>query len=149
MIRIAVLGANGFIGTRLTEMFVPKDMAAVRPIVRSYSSLARVSRFDLDSRVADACDENALEGAFRGCDVVLHAVAGDISTVLGTLTPVYQAAQRARVRRCRGTFAGKRVGWCRPGGRSGDGASRPSRSRTGSRSAPPSRRSSPASAGPT
>ena len=99
MIKIAVLGANGFIGARITEMFALSKLTVVRPIVREYSSLARASRFDLDSRVADAFDQEALQAAFQGCDVVVHAVAGDIQTVLGTLTPVYQAAQKAGVRR--------------------------------------------------
>ena len=99
MMKFAVLGANGFIGTRITEMFALSDLTEVRPIVRNYSSLARASRFSLDSRVADAFDQEALQNAFQGCDVVVHAVAGDIQTVLGTLTPVYQAAQNAGVRR--------------------------------------------------
>ena len=99
MNKFAVLGANGFIGTRLTEMFALSDLTEVRPIVRNYSSLARASRFNLDSRVADAFDQKSLENSFLGCDVVVHAVAGDIQTVLGTLTPVYQAAQNAGVRR--------------------------------------------------
>ena len=99
MIKIAVLGANGFIGTRITEMFVLSKHMEVIPIVRDYSSLARASRFNLDSRVADAFDQEALQIAFRGCDVVVHAVAGDIKTILGSLGPVYQAAQGAGVRR--------------------------------------------------
>ena len=99
MIKIAVLGANGFIGARITEMFALSELTVVRPIVREYSSLARSSRFDLDARVADAFDQEALQAAFQGCDVVVHAVAGDIQTILGTLTPVYQAAQKAGVRR--------------------------------------------------
>jgi nucleoside-diphosphate-sugar epimerase len=99
MIKIAVLGANGFIGARITEMFALSKLTVVRPIVREYSSLARASRFDLDSRVADAFDQEALQAAFQGCEVVVHAVAGDIQTILGTLTPVYQAAQKAGVRR--------------------------------------------------
>lgn len=98
-IKIAVLGANGFIGARLVEMLTLNDWADVRPIVRSYSSLARSSRFDLDSRVADAFDGQALESAFRGCEVVVHAVAGDVKTVLETITPVVRAAQRSGVRR--------------------------------------------------
>lgn len=97
--RIAVVGANGFIGSRAAEMLTLSGLAEVRPIVRSYASLARLSRFQLDSRVADAFDTVALEAAFQGCDVVVHAVAGDIRTILGTLTPVYEAAERAGVRR--------------------------------------------------
>ena len=99
MLRVAVLGANGFIGARLTEMFILSELAEVRPIVRSHSSLARLSRFNLDARVADAFDEKPVELALQGCDVLVHAVAGDITTVLGTLTPVYQAAEKAGVRR--------------------------------------------------
>ena len=99
MIKFAVLGANGFIGNRITELFALGEGMEVRPIVRDYSSLARASRFDLASRVANAFDQEALQIAFQGCDVVVHAVAGDIKTILGTLVPVYQAAQKAGVRR--------------------------------------------------
>lgn len=99
MIRLAVLGANGFIGTRIIEMFALSDETEARPIVRDCASLARASRFDLDSRIANAFDQEALQAAFQGCNVVVHAVAGDIKTVVGTLTPVYQAAQKAGVQR--------------------------------------------------
>jgi 2-alkyl-3-oxoalkanoate reductase len=99
MTKFAVLGANGFIGTRITEMFALSDGIELRPIVRDYVSLARASRFDLDSRVANAFDQQALQIAFQGCDVVVHAVAGDIKTILGTLSPVYQAAQKAGIKR--------------------------------------------------
>jgi nucleoside-diphosphate-sugar epimerase len=63
------------------------------------SSLARLSRFDLDCRVADAFDQSALRAAFEGCDVVVHAIAGDRKTIVETLAPTYQAAQEAGVRR--------------------------------------------------
>jgi nucleoside-diphosphate-sugar epimerase len=99
MIKIAVVGANGFIGTRVVEMFALNHMAEVIPVVRDYAGLARSSRFDLEGRVANAFDEQALVSAFQGCDVVVHAVAGDIKTILGTLAPMYHAAQKARVRR--------------------------------------------------
>jgi nucleoside-diphosphate-sugar epimerase len=99
MIKLAVLGANGFIGTRIIEMLALSQGMEVRPIVRAYPSLARASRFDLDARIADAFDQEALKLAFQGCDVVVHAVAGDTKTILGTLPPVYQASQNAGVQR--------------------------------------------------
>jgi nucleoside-diphosphate-sugar epimerase len=99
MIKLAVLGANGFIGTRIIEMLALSQGMEVRPIVRDYPSLARALRFDLDARVADAFDQEALEIAFQRCDVAIHAVAGDIRTILGTLAPVYYAAQKAGVQR--------------------------------------------------
>ena len=60
MIKVAVLGANGFIGTRLTEVFALSHLVDVRAVVRDYASLARSSRFDLDSRIANAFDQQAL-----------------------------------------------------------------------------------------
>jgi nucleoside-diphosphate-sugar epimerase len=99
MNRVAVLGANGFIGSRIVEMFHLGNAAEVRPIVRTISSLARLSRFDLDGRIADALDRPALTAAFAGCEAVVHAVAGSPTVIVGTLEPVYQAAQEAGVRR--------------------------------------------------
>jgi 2-alkyl-3-oxoalkanoate reductase len=99
ILKVAILGANGFIGGRAVEMLHLEGLAEVRPIVRSTASLARLSRFDLDCRLADAFDQSALRAAFAGCDIVIHAVAGDRNVILGTLRPTYQAAQEAGVRR--------------------------------------------------
>ena len=99
MMNVAILGANGFIGGRAVEMLHLEGLAEVRPVVRSAASLARLSRFDLDCRLADAFDRSALRAAFAGCEIVVHAVAGDRNTILGTLSSTYQAAQEAGVRR--------------------------------------------------
>lgn len=99
MLNVAILGANGFIGSRAVEMLHLGGLAEVRPIVRSLSRLARLSRFNLDCRVADAFDPFALRAAFEGCDVVVHAIAGDRKTIVESLAPTYQAAQAAGVRR--------------------------------------------------
>ena len=99
MVKVAILGANGFIGGRTVEMLHLGDLAEVHPVVRNFAGLARLSRFDLPHRIADAFDEKALCAAFAGCDVVVHAIAGDRRTILGTLAPAYHAAERAGVRR--------------------------------------------------
>ena len=98
-VRVAVLGASGFIGIRLVEIFHLTEMATIRPVVRSVASLASLSRFDLECRLADARDQAALRRAFAGCEVVVHSVAGDRNLILGSLTPSYRAAQEAGVRR--------------------------------------------------
>ncbi len=98
-VKIAILGANGFIGNRLVEIFHLEKLAVVRPIVRSYSSLALPARFDLDCRVADVFDPAALQQAFSGCDVVIHAIAGDRKTVCESPAISYQAAEQAGVKR--------------------------------------------------
>lgn len=99
MLKIAILGANGFIGSRMVEMLHLEGLAEVRPIVRTMYSLARLSRFNLDGRVANAFDTSSLKTAFEGCEVVVHAVAGDRKTIVESLEPIYHAAQAAGVRR--------------------------------------------------
>ncbi|HSZ02012.1 MAG TPA: NAD-dependent epimerase/dehydratase family protein [Terriglobales bacterium] len=97
--RVAVLGAGGFIGSRVVESFHLQGWAEVRPIVRRISGLARSRRFNLDSRIADGCDAQALRAALAGCEYVVHAIAGDNATIVGTVEPVYRAAEHAGVRR--------------------------------------------------
>ena len=99
MLKVAIVGANGFIGGRTVEMLHLNQLAEVRPVVRSFTGLARLARFDLGFCIANAFDQAALQKAFAGCDVVIHAIAGDRHAILDTLTPTYQAAQAAGVRR--------------------------------------------------
>jgi nucleoside-diphosphate-sugar epimerase len=96
---IALMGASGFIGSRVVEMFHLGGLAEVRPIVRTFASLARLARFDLDCSIADAFDEQALAGAFVGCDFVVHAVHGQLDVVEGSIAPTYRAACAAGVKR--------------------------------------------------
>jgi 2-alkyl-3-oxoalkanoate reductase len=99
MLKVAILGANGFIGSRTVEMLHLEGLAQVRPIVRSMYNLARLSKFDLDCRVADAFNQSALRTAFEGCDIVVHAIAGDHKTIVDSLAPTYYAAEAAGIRR--------------------------------------------------
>jgi 2-alkyl-3-oxoalkanoate reductase len=96
---VAILGANGFIGSRIVEMFHLGGLADVRPVARSIGALARLSRFDLDWRIADALDQRALCTALAGCETVIHAIAGDLATIRNSVAPVYRAAHEAGVRR--------------------------------------------------
>jgi nucleoside-diphosphate-sugar epimerase len=97
--RIAILGAGGFIGGRAVEMLHLNGAADVRPVVRRPHNLASASRFALEGHIADALDEAALRAAFAECDVVVHAVAGDPAAIVGSITPVYRAAEQSGVRR--------------------------------------------------
>ena len=60
MVRMAILGAGGFIGNRAVEMLHLGGRFEVIPVVRTAQSLALASRFELDSRVADGRDKAAL-----------------------------------------------------------------------------------------
>jgi nucleoside-diphosphate-sugar epimerase len=97
--RVAVLGASGFIGSRLVERLHLTGAAEVRPVVRAAARLAGPARFALDGRVADARDRRALAEALGGCDAVVHAVAGDHATIVDAAEAAYRAAADAGVKR--------------------------------------------------
>lgn len=73
---IAVIGANGFIGSRLVEQLHLGTDHAVIPIVREPGNLARSARFEIGWRLADALDRDALRAALQGCDAVVHVARG-------------------------------------------------------------------------
>ncbi|MGA7936063.1 MAG: NAD(P)-dependent oxidoreductase [Kovacikia sp.] len=97
--RIGVVGASGFVGNRAVEMLHVEGSTEVHPIVRSAASLERLPHRHLDCRVANSFDRSSLEAAFQGCDVVIHSILGSPGLIRGSITPAYQAAQRAGVRR--------------------------------------------------
>ena len=70
IMKVAVLGASGYIGSRFVEMLHLSELAEVCLVVGRFSSLAGVARFDLDWRIADALDEEALAKAFDTCEAV-------------------------------------------------------------------------------
>jgi nucleoside-diphosphate-sugar epimerase len=96
---VAIVGASGFIGSRLVEWLALRDLAYIRPIVRSYKGMARLARFDLDCRVVDATDQAALEAQLEGCEVLFHCVVGQRDTILSSAKAAYRAAAYAGVPR--------------------------------------------------
>jgi nucleoside-diphosphate-sugar epimerase len=96
---VAILGANGFIGSRLVENLVLADLAEVRPIVRSFNGMVRSARFDLDCRVADGTDASSLQPHLNGCDILFNCVTGEGSTIVKNSEAAYRAAAGAGVRR--------------------------------------------------
>jgi nucleoside-diphosphate-sugar epimerase len=97
--KFAILGAGGFIGYRLTEYLLLNNLATPRPVVRNFTSMARLSKFDLDIGVADAVDASALTQVITGCETVFHCVVGNRKTILDSLKATYLACRRAGVGR--------------------------------------------------
>ncbi len=97
--KIAVIGANGFIGTRLVEMFHLGARHEVVPVVRRASSLALPARFGIECRIGDALDADSLATALAGCDAVVHAALGDPRQIVAMPAILCTAAVRAGVPR--------------------------------------------------
>jgi 2-alkyl-3-oxoalkanoate reductase len=97
VLKVAVLGANGFIGSRLVEQWHLEGRADVVPVVRRPEAAASVLRLPLDCRVADALDERELTPALAGCDAVVHAGAGSRPFVTQSPAGLARAAAQAGV----------------------------------------------------
>jgi nucleoside-diphosphate-sugar epimerase len=97
--KVAVIGANGFIGTRLVECFHLGGGPEVTAVVRRPSSLALPARFSLDMRVADALDADSLARALAGCDAVVHAALGDPAQIRRMPVILCRSAEMAGIRR--------------------------------------------------
>ena len=96
---IAVLGASGFVGSRLLEIWHLSGWAEVRPVVRQVGSLARLARFNLDWRLADGSDTAALTAAFQGCEAVVNLIVGNPDLIVANAIASYLAAEAAGVKR--------------------------------------------------
>lgn len=97
--KIAVIGASGFIGNRLVEQFLLGGQHQVVPIVRQPCRLALAARFDVPWQIADALDATALTRALQGCDAVVHAALGDPRQIEAMPAALATAAAAAGVSR--------------------------------------------------
>lgn len=96
---VAVIGASGFVGTRVVEMLHLSGRLGVTPIVRQPASLALTGRFSLSWRIGDALDVKSLTVALRGCDAVVHAALGDPRQIERMPSKLCEASVAAGVRR--------------------------------------------------
>ncbi len=97
--KLAVLGASGFVGSRLLEQFHLRGTCDLRPIVRNVPALARMARFQLDWKVSPTDQPERLAAALQGCDVVVNLTSGDSGFIRDSISPFYGAARQAGVRR--------------------------------------------------
>lgn len=98
MVKVGILGANGFIGRRAVEMFLERGYEVV-PIVRNESRIVDLPQTDLEWRFANALDETTLTRAFADCEIILHSVLGSAGMIRASAKPAYRAARNAGVRR--------------------------------------------------
>ena len=102
MIRVAVVGAGGFVGARMIEMAQLRggvlDGCELVPVVRRYRGLGRLARLGpLAYRMADASKPETLREAFAGCDVVVNLTMGDDSRIAPDVANLFEACARSGI----------------------------------------------------
>jgi nucleoside-diphosphate-sugar epimerase len=70
-VRVLVIGATGFIGTRVADELVVGHGADVRVTVRDYRKAIRLGRLPIEWVDAPASDPDRMRVAGRGCDAVV------------------------------------------------------------------------------
>lgn len=95
--KVALIGAGGFIGNRIVEQLHLGTEHQVVPIVRKPYRLALPARFDLEWRLGDALNVVSLTEALKGCDAVIHAAIGDPRQIEAMPAILAEAAASAGV----------------------------------------------------
>lgn len=98
---IAVIGAGGFVGTRLIESLVLEGASDIRAVVRAYRSLAGLSRFGsaVDWRIADAENPAALAQALQGAGTAVNLTTGAPASIVRSTRTILEACVAAKVPR--------------------------------------------------
>jgi nucleoside-diphosphate-sugar epimerase len=98
---IAIIGAGGFVGSRLTESLVLAGHEGVRPVIRHHRNLAGLCRYGnaIDVRLADAESLAALRPALAGCHTVVNLLTGVPAGIVRSTEAIYQACVDSGVTR--------------------------------------------------
>ena len=70
--RILVVGASGFVGTRLVEILHSYPNVNVRATIHKAASAARLARIPIEFVDCDLLDPDQVMSAMKGCDVVVN-----------------------------------------------------------------------------
>lgn len=69
---VGIIGAGGFLGSRLFETLLHSDAYVPKPIMHSSLGAFSVLRYTNDVAIGDASDERFLKEALKGCDIVVN-----------------------------------------------------------------------------
>jgi len=98
---IAIIGAAGYVGSRMIETCVLSGIKEIRPIVRNSYNLARLCRFGLQDRImiADARNEKQLLEAIAGSPIVVNLVSADPAGIIESTKAIHRACVKSGVKR--------------------------------------------------
>jgi len=98
-LRVAVIGAGGFVGSRLIAMGRLDTRYSMVPVLRSFRGLARLGADGEEGIVVNTRDSTALAEAIKKCDVVINATSGEVLKIENDMKAIYAACCQAGVKR--------------------------------------------------
>jgi nucleoside-diphosphate-sugar epimerase len=98
---ITVIGAGGFVGSRLIEALILDDTRDICAVGRTPVSLARLCRFGsaVNLEIADAQNEKAVLQAIKNSSIVVNLVSGDPACIIKSTRAIYNACIQSKVKR--------------------------------------------------
>lgn len=97
--RIAVLGASGFVGSALVERLVASGDWEVMPFVHSSGNAWRIARLGLNLSRLDLLARADLQQALRGCSHIVNCTRGDDEVMLKGFRQLLDCARQEGVQR--------------------------------------------------
>jgi nucleoside-diphosphate-sugar epimerase len=82
--KVLILGASGFVGSRLCEALCQLGSFRIVPLVRTMGRAARIGRLGIEIFQGDATDEGRLRQLFPDIDIVVNLIAGSDAITHGT-----------------------------------------------------------------
>jgi predicted dehydrogenase/nucleoside-diphosphate-sugar epimerase len=96
---IAVIGAGGFVGSRLVAMGQLDAAISMLPVLRTFRGLARLGADGEKAVIVDTRNSAALAAAIEGCDAVVNATSGDTFRIEDDTKTIVEACRAAGVKR--------------------------------------------------
>jgi len=98
---IAIIGAGGFVGTRLIESLVLDDIEKIYAIVKAPRNLAKLCRFGtkISIKFANAQDEESLSESIKDADTVINLVMCEPSGIDKSTKVIYNSCVKVGVKR--------------------------------------------------
>lgn len=99
MLRVAVVGGGGFVGSRLIALGRIETPFTMIPVLRSFRGLGRLGPDGEGAVIIETRDLAALTAALRGCEAVVNATSGDVLHIEEDTKTIVKACRNAGVKR--------------------------------------------------
>jgi nucleoside-diphosphate-sugar epimerase len=97
--KIAVIGASGFVGSTLVERLLAEGQHQVVPFIHSTGNAWRLSRYGIDLRILDLLSERDVDAALDGCTHVVNCSRGSEEVMLRGLRNLLRACKTNGIER--------------------------------------------------